>query len=55
VSRGSACQSGSVRPSHVLAEILSLEDIQKPSLRISLSHYNTKEEIDYLIEMLKAV
>ncbi|MBD3723771.1 MAG: cysteine desulfurase, partial [Flavobacteriaceae bacterium] len=33
VSRGSACQSGSVRPSHVLAEILSLEDIQKPSLR----------------------
>lgn len=55
VSRGSACQSGSVRPSHVLAEILNLEDIQKPSLRISLSHYNTKEEIDYLIEMLKAV
>lgn len=55
VSRGSACQSGSVRPSHVLAEILNTEAIQKPSLRISLSHYNTKEEIDYLIEMLKAV
>ena len=55
VSRGSACQSGSVRPSHVLAEILNTEAIQKPSLRISLSHYNTKEEIDYLIETLKAV
>jgi cysteine desulfurase len=53
VSRGSACQSGSIKPSHVLAEILSEEDLKKPSLRISFSHYNTKEEIDYLIENLK--
>lgn len=55
VSRGSACQSGSIRPSHVLAEILSDELIRKPSLRISLSHYNTKEDIDGLIEALKTV
>ncbi|AWM14559.1 cysteine desulfurase [Flavobacterium sediminis] len=55
VSRGSACQSGSVRPSHVLAEILSPEDLQKPSLRISLSHENTKEEIDALIMALKTM
>ncbi|GGB64985.1 cysteine desulfurase [Flavobacterium suaedae] len=55
VSRGSACQSGSVRPSHVLQELLSEEDIKKPSLRISLSHYNTKQDIDKLIEALKAV
>jgi len=55
VSRGSACQSGSVKPSHVLAEFLTLTDQQKPNLRISFSHYNTKEEIDYLIETLKAV
>jgi cysteine desulfurase len=55
VSRGSACQSGSVKPSHVLAEILSNEDLKKPSLRISLSHYNTKEEIDLLIEALKKI
>ena len=53
VSRGSACQSGSVRPSHVLAEILSDEDLKKPSLRISFSHYNSKEDIDYLIENLQ--
>jgi len=52
VSRGSACQSGSVRPSHVLEQILSAEDIKKPSLRISLSHYNTVEDIDLLIEAL---
>ena len=55
VSRGSACQSGSVRPSHVLEQILSPEDVKKPSLRISLSHYNTKEDIDLLIEALKKV
>ena len=53
VSRGSACQSGSVKPSHVLAEILSDEDLKKPSLRISFSHYNSKEDIDYLIENLQ--
>ncbi len=53
VSRGSACQSGSVKPSHVLAEILPEEDLKKPSLRISFSHYNTKEDIDALMNALK--
>ncbi len=53
LSRGSACQSGSPKPSHVLAEILSADDIKKPSLRISFSHYNTKEDIDYLIAVLE--
>ncbi len=55
VSRGSACQSGSQKPSHVLAEFLSDEDLKKPSLRLSFGHTNTKEEIDYLIETLKSV
>ncbi|WP_445455006.1 cysteine desulfurase family protein [Flavobacterium sp. HNIBRBA15423] len=55
VSRGSACQSGSSKPSHVLAEFLTLEDQQKPNIRISLSHLNTKDEIDYLIETLKFI
>lgn len=55
VSRGSACQSGSIKPSHVLAEMLSEEDLKKPSLRISFSHYNTKEDIDILIEALKTI
>ncbi|HLA57019.1 MAG TPA: cysteine desulfurase family protein [Flavobacterium sp.] len=55
VSRGSACQSGSIKPSHVLSEILSANDIQKPSLRISFSHTNTKEDVDYLVEVLKSV
>lgn len=55
VSRGSACQSGSIKPSHVLAEILADEDIKKPSLRISFSHDNVKEDIDALIDGLKGV
>jgi len=55
VSRGSACQSGSIKPSHVLAEMLSNEDLKKPSLRISFSHFNTKEDIDLLIEGLKSI
>ncbi|MFY0715188.1 cysteine desulfurase [Seonamhaeicola sp. NFXS20] len=53
-SRGSACQSGSAQVSHVLAEILSDDAIQKPSLRFSFSIYNTKEEVDYVVETLKS-
>ncbi|WP_026705402.1 cysteine desulfurase family protein [Flavobacterium soli] len=55
VSRGSACQSGSLKPSHVLAEILNDDDIKKPSLRISFSHFNTTEDIDAFIEVLKGI
>ena len=55
VSRGSACQSGSIKPSHVLAEILSEEDLKKPSLRISLSYSNTKDDIDAFIDALKTI
>lgn len=52
-SKGSACQSGSDQGSHVLNEILSAEDIKKPSLRFSFSTYNTVAEIDYVVEVLK--
>jgi cysteine desulfurase len=55
VSRGSACQSGSIKPSHVLKEMLSEEDLKLPNLRISFSHYNTKEDVDWLIESLKNI
>ena len=51
-SKGSACQSGSSQVSHVLAEILSAEDLQKPSVRFSFSIYNTIEEVDYVIGVL---
>ncbi|WP_420400310.1 cysteine desulfurase family protein [Flagellimonas sp.] len=52
-SKGSACQSGSNMGSHVLNQILAPEELEKPSLRFSFSKYNTKEELDYTIEVLK--
>lgn len=52
-SKGSACQSGSDSGSHVLNEILSEEDLKKPSLRFSFSKYNTKEELDFVVGVLE--
>ncbi len=52
-SKGSACQSGSGKGSHVLAEILSEDDMIKPSIRFSFSSFNTKEEMDYVVDILK--
>ncbi|MWW23876.1 cysteine desulfurase family protein [Algibacter lectus] len=52
-SKGSACQSGSNKKSHVLSEILSGDDLEKPSLRFSFSIFNTKAEVDYVISILK--
>ncbi|RKS42703.1 cysteine desulfurase [Gillisia mitskevichiae] len=52
-SKGSACQSGSDKGSHVLSAFLSEEDMSKPSLRFSFSRFNTKEELDYVVSVLK--
>lgn len=54
-SRGSACQSGSSRPSHVLEEILDDEMLQLPNLRLSFSSENTTSDIDFLIDVLKNI
>lgn len=54
-SKGSACQSGSSQNSHVLTEILSEEDLLKPSIRFSFSIYNTKDEVDYVVKSLKEI
>ena len=52
-SRGSACQSGSTKNSHVLEAILAKEALKKASLRVSFSKFNTKEDVDYLVNVLK--
>ncbi|UAB82896.1 cysteine desulfurase [Zunongwangia sp. SCSIO 43204] len=52
-SKGSACQSGSDKGSHVLNAFLSEEDLKTPSIRFSFSKYNTKEEINYVVKTLK--
>jgi len=51
-SSGSACTSGSLDPSHVLLAIGLPHEIAHGSLRITIGKYNTKEEIDYLLENL---
>ena len=54
-SSGSACTSGSLDPSHVLLAIGRVHDVAHGSLRLSLSHYNTEEEIDYILEAVPEV
>lgn len=52
-SKGSACQSGSDKGSHVLNAILNEEDLKFPSIRFSFSAFNTKEELEYVVQVLK--
>lgn len=53
VSGGSACQSGSNKGSHVLAEILKDTKADQTSVRFSFSKFTTKEEIDMTIKKIK--
>lgn len=48
-SSGSACTSGSLDPSHVLLALGLPHEVAHGSLRLSLSEYNTEEEIDYIL------
>lgn len=54
-SSGSACTSGSLDPSHVLLAIGLPHAIAHGSLRLSLSEYNTDEDVDYIIEKVPQV
>lgn len=54
-SSGSACTSGSLDPSHVLLAIGRPHEIAHGSLRLTLSHETTAEEIDETIAAVKDV
>jgi len=54
-SSGSACTSGSLDPSHVLLAIGLPHEIAHGSLRLTLGDENTMEEMDYVVEELKAI
>jgi cysteine desulfurase len=54
-SSGSACTSGSLEPSHVLRAMGVPFTAAHGSIRFSLSIYNTKEEMDYIIEHLPPI
>ena len=54
-SSGSACTSGSLKPSHVLLAMGVPLSIAHSAIRFSLSRYNTKKDIDYIIEKMPGV
>jgi cysteine desulfurase len=51
-SKGSACQSGSTKGSHVLEEVIPTALSKRPSIRFSFSVFNTQDEVDYLVQTL---
>ena len=54
-SSGSACTSGSLDPSHVLLSIGVPVEIAHGSLRLSVSEYNTMEQMDHIVESVPVV
>lgn len=55
VSNGSACTSGAVEPSHVLAGLGLEAEVANSSIRVSLGKSNNNEDIDYFLEKLEMV
>ena len=54
-SSGSACTSGSLEPSHVLRAMGVPFTAVHGSVRLSLSRYNTMDDVDYIIEHLPPI
>ncbi len=54
-STGSACSTASLEPSHVLLSIGLPHEKAHGSLRLSLSHENTDEDVDYILEKLPPI
>lgn len=54
-STGSACSSASLEPSHVLLAIGVPHEKAHGSIRLSVSHDNTDEDIDYILETLPGI
>lgn len=54
-SAGAACSSGSLEPSHVLKAMNLPEAVAHGAVRLSLSRFNTREEIDQLLRDLPAI
>ena len=53
VSNGSACNSASVEPSHVLTAMGVKRELAFPSLRIGIGKYTTKSEVETAVEIIK--
>lgn len=55
VSNGSACTSGAVEPSHVLAGMGLEDNLAKSSIRVSFGRKNTEQDVHYFVEKLNSV
>lgn len=53
VSSGSACSSANPEPSHVLRAIGLSDDLARASLRFGLGRFNTLDEIDFAVDLVK--
>ncbi len=54
-STGSACSSTSLEPSHVLLAIGLKPEESHGSLRLTLGHENTQEDVDYVVSVLPEI
>ena len=54
-SSGSACTSGSLDPSHVLLAIGLPHEVAHGSLRLSLSDWNTDEDVDAILDTVPGI
>jgi cysteine desulfurase len=54
VSSGAACSSGAMEPSHVLTALGLPAERARASIRFSLGHANTAEQVDALVEAVAA-
>jgi cysteine desulfurase len=55
VTSGSACTSGSMQPSHVLLAMGRDEKTAKATLRFAFGKSNTEEDVEYVLQSLKAI
>ena len=54
-SGGSACSSGDNNPSHVLTAIGVPSELAKGAIRFTFGDFNTKDDVDYLVEVLRRI
>lgn len=52
-SQGSACTAGSLKPSHVLLAMGKSQEEANNPLRLTINYNNTKDEVDYVFEIIK--